>query len=239
MYMPNKYNIIFQQRDLYNTKFTDRIISGSNLHIVTDAEGLLTASNAILNDSSSFLIQPDDLYGTYHRTLYARNDDITYDYAAGQNVDILSSSVNHINGSRTFSTSFFSQSVNYKAKIIQFRIVNYLTNLTSDGNSTDLSCSLYFGDQKLIHSDIGQVSLASSTSTPMEIGGELVFTNGNVQIGYSVKWCDSTHDHRKIPLSSVTEYQDISEFIEGDLKLIIHNSTDRTFNSYYGYINVM
>lgn len=42
--MPNKYDIVFQQRDPLNTRFLERVVSGSNLIIQTNAQGVLVGS---------------------------------------------------------------------------------------------------------------------------------------------------------------------------------------------------
>lgn len=45
--MPNKLDAVFQQRDTYNTKFVERVISGSGLIIQTNAAGVLVGSSTI------------------------------------------------------------------------------------------------------------------------------------------------------------------------------------------------
>lgn len=45
--MPNKNDIVFQQRDSNNTKFVERVFSGSNLYIRTDENGVLTSSSEL------------------------------------------------------------------------------------------------------------------------------------------------------------------------------------------------
>jgi len=42
--MPLKYDIVIPQRDPLNTKFLERVISGSNLILQTNAEGVLVGS---------------------------------------------------------------------------------------------------------------------------------------------------------------------------------------------------
>lgn len=42
--MPNKYDVVFQQRDPNNTRFLERIVSGSNLIVQTNAQGVLVGS---------------------------------------------------------------------------------------------------------------------------------------------------------------------------------------------------
>lgn len=45
--MPDKFETVFQQRDSNNTRFVERTISGSNLYIKTNAEGVITASSEL------------------------------------------------------------------------------------------------------------------------------------------------------------------------------------------------
>lgn len=237
--MPNKSDIVFQQRDENNTKFVERIISGSNLFIKTDANGVLTSSSELSASyalTASYLNQSDGLYGSFVRTMYSRNNLIQYDYNSGQNVDFFSGSLNTSFGIRTLDQTFISNSENFNAKIIHFRVVNYLTTDHDGGNSTEFSCSLYIGNDKLIHSDLSNVSLADSSGRPSEIVGELIFNQGTVRVCYSIGWCDRSGTYYRIPLSDSTVTQDVGSFTGGDLKLIVHNSTDRSINSYYGYI---
>jgi hypothetical protein len=42
--MPNKYDVVFQQRDPNNTRFLERVVSGSNLIVQTNNEGVLVGS---------------------------------------------------------------------------------------------------------------------------------------------------------------------------------------------------
>ena len=257
--MPNKNDIVFQQRDTDNTKFVERVISGSNLYIKTDQDGVLTSSaelsasysltasyvdsveSASYAITSSHLPHDDGLNGSYVRTLYSRNNTITFVHSGALeavDVDFFSSSLDHSYGSRFFSTEFFTNSTNYKAKIIHFRTVNYLTDDHPTGNNTNFSCSLYIGDQKLTNSDVGSVELASSNSKPSEISGEIIMTQGNAKVCYSIGWCDTQGNYNRVPLSNIIPSQNVSGFLGGDLKLIINKSTDRTIDSYMGYIQV-
>jgi hypothetical protein len=43
--MPKKYDIVIPQRDPQNTKFVERIISGSNLFLATDPQGKLIGTD--------------------------------------------------------------------------------------------------------------------------------------------------------------------------------------------------
>lgn len=236
--MPNKNDIVFQQRDTDNTKFVERVISGSNLYIKTDQDGVLTSSaelsasysltasyvdsvdsveSASYAITSSHLPHDDGLNGSYVRTLYSRNNTITFVHSGALeavDVDFFSSSLDHSYGSRFFSTEFFANSIDYKAKIIHFRTVNYLTTETLDGNSTNFSCSLYIGDEKLTNSDVGEVVLDSSTGKPAEILGEIIINQGDAKVSYSIGWCDTQGNYNRVPLSNIIPSQDVSGFQE-------------------------
>ena len=45
--MPNKYDVVFQQRDPTNTRFLERVVSGSGYIIQTNAAGVLVGSNVL------------------------------------------------------------------------------------------------------------------------------------------------------------------------------------------------
>lgn len=45
--MPNKYDVVFQQRDPTNTRFLERIVSGSGYIVQTNAAGVLVGSNVL------------------------------------------------------------------------------------------------------------------------------------------------------------------------------------------------
>lgn len=51
--MPNKLDAVFQQRDTTNTRFVERVISGSGYLIQTNAAGVLVGSNVLQVNSIS------------------------------------------------------------------------------------------------------------------------------------------------------------------------------------------
>jgi hypothetical protein len=70
--MPNKYDIVFQQRDPLNTKFIERVVSGSSLIIQTNAQGVLVGSDnlppfnisgSVISASGLFVDGPSNLGG--------------------------------------------------------------------------------------------------------------------------------------------------------------------------------
>jgi len=61
--MPDKYDIVFQQRDPLNTNFLERVVSGSNLIIQTNAQGVLVGSiNISPSNISGSIISASGLY---------------------------------------------------------------------------------------------------------------------------------------------------------------------------------
>lgn len=71
--MPNKYDIVFQQRDPLNTKFIERVVSGSSLIIQTNAQGVLVGSDtlppfnisgSVISASGLFVDGPSNLGGS-------------------------------------------------------------------------------------------------------------------------------------------------------------------------------
>tara|TARA_R110000868_G_scaffold9602_13_gene47342 strand:+ start:2756 stop:3163 length:408 start_codon:yes stop_codon:yes gene_type:complete len=68
--MPNKYDVVFQQRDPNNTRFLERVVSGSNLIIQTNAQGVLVGSitpppisGSIISASGLYVDGPSNLGG--------------------------------------------------------------------------------------------------------------------------------------------------------------------------------
>lgn len=71
--MPNKYDVVFQQRDPLNTRFLERVVSGSNLIIQTNAQGVLVGSlnlppynisGSAISASGLYVAGPSNLAGS-------------------------------------------------------------------------------------------------------------------------------------------------------------------------------
>lgn len=61
--MPNKYDIVFQQRDSSNTRFLERVVSGSGLIIQTNGSGVLVGSDILqVGTISGSIITASGLY---------------------------------------------------------------------------------------------------------------------------------------------------------------------------------
>lgn len=187
------------------------------------------SKNDFLNNIPNFSGNSDNLDGASMRTIYSRTNVITY--GVGTEADLFSGSTNF--GSRNFPSSFFTNSVNYYSKIIHFRATGLWGN--EGGTSTDATITTKFGDNTIATIT---TTLDFSNNKPSEIFGEIVINNGNAICCYSVGWCDQTGDFRREPLSDPSSPVVVSGFTGGDFKLLIGSTTNRSFTSYIGYIQV-
>jgi hypothetical protein len=100
---------------------------------------------AISNTTSG---NTDNLGGANMRTIYSRTNVITYN--VGADADLFSGSTNF--GSRNFTSSFFTNSVNYSNKIIHFRVTGkWGTIVTPD---SDVVITTKFGNDIVATSSI-------------------------------------------------------------------------------------
>jgi hypothetical protein len=188
-----------------------------------------TITSAIASSSGSNV---DNLGGVAVRTLYTRNDNVTY--TPSTNVDLMSGSIGHIWGSREIPSSFL-QNTDFVAKIVHFRTFGAFG---SAGGSETFRCFLQIGDNKLTSSDVGNISLSQPDNHPFEILGELIFTAGECTVCYSLGHCDNAGDYKRYPLSNAATPDTITSFTGGDLKLIISGSSTNPMSSYASYIQI-
>jgi hypothetical protein len=184
--------------------------------------------NNFLNNIPEFSGNTDNLGGSTMRTIYSRTNVISY--GVGADADLFSGSTNY--GSTNFPQEFFTNSVNYNAKTIHFRVTGLWA---SGGQDTTATITLKLGNDTL--STITE-TLPFSSSKPSEIYGEILITNGNAIVCYSVGWCDQTGDYRRLALSNPATPINVTGFNGGDFKLLIESTTTRNFTSYLGYIQV-
>lgn len=170
----------------------------------------------------------DNLGGATMRTIYSRTNVISY--ALGTDADLFSGSTNF--GSRNFPTSFFTNSVDYDAKAIHFRV----TGLWGGDDSTpDVGITIKFGSDTLFTSTI---TGGQANNHPAEIMGEIMFSNGNAICCYSIAWCENNGTLLRYALSDPSTPILVSGFTGGDFQLIMENTTTNSFTSYLGYIQV-
>lgn len=216
-------NLPISQLPLTVTADTTDVIA-----IVNDGTTKQISKNDLLNNIINFSGNSDNLSGSYIRTLYSRTNIINYNI--GIDADLFSGSTNF--GSRNFSTSFFSNSVNYNAKTLHFRITGVWGN---EDSTPDVGITIKFGSDILSTSTI---TGAQANGHPLEIMGEIMFTNGSAICCYSIAWCENNGTLRRWPLSNPSIPVIVSGFTGGDFQLIMENTTTNSFTSYLGYIQL-
>jgi hypothetical protein len=213
---------------------TESASTSSVLAVVVDGITSQISKNDFLNNIGNFTGNTDSFEAFTQRTIYSRNNTITYTEAAAEVNFLTGASTNSI-GTVTFPTSYFQNSPNYRSKIIHFRVVGK----TGAGvNNETINVSMSFGGQSLTGSSIGNITVDFFQNKPFEISGELIFNNSQVIVCYSLGYCDQTSDFRKVPLSDPSTPQTISGFTGGDLKLLIGTGTTIDMTSYFGYVQM-
>jgi hypothetical protein len=206
-------------------------ISGDELLVVVQngiTKHATVASVTVASSGSNI----DNLGGVSVRTLYTRNDSVTY--SPGTNVDLMSGSIGDIWGSREIPSSFL-QNTNFVAKILHFRTFGAFG---SAGGAETFRCFLQIGDNKLTSSDVGNISLSQPDNHPFEILGELIFTGGECTVCYSLGHCDNAGDYKRYPLSNAAAPDTVTSFTGGDFKIIISGSSTNPMASYASYIQI-
>jgi len=217
-------NLPISQLPITSTTTNDTI-----LVIVQDEVTNQVTKNDFLINILNFSGNTDTFDGSVQRTIYSRTNVITY--IVGTDSDLFSGNTNF--GSRSFPQSFFTNSTNYKSKIIHFRITGQWAS--GGGNDTTATITLKIGNDIL--TTITE-TLSQNSNKPSEIYGEILITNGNAIVCYAVGWCDQTGDYRKLALSNPATLVDVTGFNGGDFQLIIGSNTTRNFTSYLGYIQI-
>lgn len=216
-------NLKISQLPITNTCETTDIIP-----IVNDGTTKQITRNDFLVNIPTFSGNTDTLQGATIRTIYSRTNVIEFE--TGNDADLFSGSTNY--GSRNFPKIFFENSTNFISKTIHFRVTGLWA---SGGQDTTATITLKLGNDTL--STITE-TLPFSSNKPSEIYGEILITNGNAIVCYSIGWCDQTGDYRKTALSNPSTQVNITSFNGGDFKLIVEGTTNRNFTSYLGYIQI-
>jgi hypothetical protein len=165
------------------------------------------------------------------RTIYSRSNVVSYT-SGSSGVDLLFGSEGSTYGSRFITGEFFSGG-NFLSKMIYFRAFGKFSS-----NTGSVNVSIMVGDDLILGSNIGQVTLSQPQGHPFEIFGEVVFNGNGVVACYSIGHCANNGDFKRYPLSDPTSSQNITGFSGGDFKLIFSSST-LSLNSYGGYIQVL
>jgi hypothetical protein len=187
--------------------------------------------NNFLNNIPDFSGNTDSLGGSTMRTIYSRTNVITYN--EGDNTDLFSGNTNF--GSRTFDSTFFSNSSLYVDKIIHFRATGKWGN---NDNTPIIEVTTLFGNDVLTTFTVPGSQTTGANDHPAEIYGEIVFSGGNAIACYSIGWCGANGDYKRYALSDASSPISVTGFTGGDFKLIIGSNTTNDFTSYLGYIQV-
>lgn len=170
----------------------------------------------------------DTLGGVAMRTLYSRTNVVSY--SVGTDADLLGGSSNF--GSRNLPLQFFTDSTNYNAKGIHFRITGLWGN---DDATPTVDITIKIGNDVL---NTSTITGAQANGHPTEIMGEIMFTNGQAICCYSIAWCENNGTLRRYALSNPSSPITVSSFTGGDFQVIMENTTTNSFTSYLGYIQV-
>jgi hypothetical protein len=184
--------------------------------------------NDFLVNLNNFTGNTDTLDGSVIRNLYSRSNVITS--TLGVNSDLMSGTTQY--GSRNFPTSFFTNSVDYKNKIVHFRLTGVWG---SADNTPAVDFKLYFGNDLLFS---GSATGAQANNHPVEIMGEISFVTGFAIPCVSIGWCENNGTFLRYALSNPSVPINVSSFTGGDLKLILGSTTSNTITTYLGYIQI-
>jgi hypothetical protein len=161
---------------------------------------------------------------------YSKLDECRFP-SGGSDIDLLSGSTSTIYGSRNIPSTFFSQSGDYKSKVISLRIVG------SDifGNNKDFNSYIKIGND-VIPTTNTSINVDKSTAHPFEILTDLVFNNGELSVCSSLRYCDNNFQYFTFPLSNLFETTS-SLNLSGDIQFWVSSSSTITeMTGSYAYI---
>ena len=161
---------------------------------------------------------------------YSKLDNVVFP-SGGNNVDLLSGSTSTIYGSRNIPSTFFSQSGDYKSKVISLRIVGSVVF----GNNKDFNSYIKIGND-VIPTTNTSINVDKSTDHPFEILTDLVFNNGELYVCSSLRYCDNSFQYFTFPLSNLFETTS-SLNLSGDIQFWVSSSSTITeMTGSYSYI---
>jgi hypothetical protein len=213
--------------------FTTALENSDLIPVVQSGETKKVAFGSLFGSLLNLGVNQDTLGGSLSRTLYTQTETIAY--TEGNQRDLLSASAGNFFGSRNMPSEFFGSSGNYVSKIIHFRTFG---GFDPNDNDSTFNVFLQIGNNTITPSSIGNVTLSQAKGHPMEVLGEIIFSNGTVRACYSLGHCNNQGEYKRYPLSDATTAQNVTGFSGGDLKLIVSGSTNIKFTTYAGYIQV-
>jgi len=213
--------------------FTTAVENSDLIPVVQSGETKKVAFGNLFGSLLNLGVNQDTLGGSLSRTLYTQTETITH--IGGSQIDLFSASVGNFFGSRNLPSEFFGSSGNFLSKIIHFRTFGAFD---PNDNDTNFNVFLQVGEDIITPSSRGNITLSQAKGHPMEILGEIIFSNGTVRACYSLGHCNNQGDYKRYPLSDATVTQEVFAFSGGDLKLIVSSSTNINFTTYAGYIQV-
>jgi len=169
--MPNKLDTVFQQRDVSNTRFVERVISGSGLIIQTNAGGVLVGSSTLqVGTISGSAISASDIFIASNGVLTATTASI------GLMIGTASYALNATSGGTTLITGSLYPITSSWSK---YAITS--SNLNPPGSLLVLSSASF---QRLV------VDTPNAPATPNDPGveGEMKFDNNFAYFYANGKW---------------------------------------------------
>lgn len=172
--MPNKLDAVFQQRDVGNTRFVERVISGSGLIIQTNAGGVLVGSSTLqVSTISGSAITASGIFIPSTGTLTATTSSI------GLMIGTASYALNALGGgTKLFTGSTYPITASY-AKNGGTKLYTGSTYPITASYAKNGGTKLYTGSLYPITSSWSRYAITSSNLNPP--GGLLVLTSASFQ----------------------------------------------------------
>jgi hypothetical protein len=186
----------------------------------------INPSNQILTTTQNYITS--SIQGLF----YSKLDECRFP-SGGNNIDLLSGSTSTIYGSRNIPSSFFSQSGNYRSKIISLRIVGSIIF----GNNRAFNSYIKIGND-IIPTTNTSVNVDKSNDKPFEILTDLIFNSGKLLVCSSLRYCDNNSEYFALPLSNLFETTS-SLNLSGDIQFWVSSSSTITeMTGSYSYIEI-
>lgn len=172
--MPNKLDAVFQQRDVGNTRFVERVISGSGLIIQTNAGGVLVGSSTLqVSTISGSAITASGIFIPSTGTLTATTSSI------GLMIGTASYALNALGGgTKLFTGSTYPITASY-AKNGGTKLYTGSTYPITASYAKNGGTKLYTGSLYPITSSWSRYAITSSNLNPP--GGLLVLPSASFQ----------------------------------------------------------